>query len=166
MTINEKLTEEFEKRNITRAEFARIIGVDPTVVTGILKGRKVGNITIKKIVGKLGSEYEKFYEYKYCEVCGKKFLPQNCRVKTCSDEYSKTNVNELCINWVKSHRERTVSSQTEAQRYGWGAKVKAPSVSFAELENKARSQGVSYGQLGTTERLAQSMTMRESMGLG
>lgn len=166
MTLQEKIMEIIEQNNLTYTDLSKIVGTDPATVSRIVNNKRVGNNTIEKFAKVFGAEFEQFYEYHICIICGKKFMPSNERVKTCSAECSRINTNSISIKWVKSHRERTVSSQTEAQRFGRKAKIKKPSVSFAERENKARSQGMSYGQLGTTERLAQSMTMRESMGLG
>ncbi|MDO9492823.1 helix-turn-helix transcriptional regulator [Acetobacterium sp.] len=165
MTLQEKVIEIIEEKNITYVELSKMVGTDPATMSRIVNDKRVGNNTISKFVKKFGDEFKQFYEYKNCKICGNKFLPINNKVETCSVECSRINTNNTSVAWVKSHRERTVSSQTEAQRFGRKAKVKKPSVSFAERENKARSQGVSYGQLGTTERLAQSTTMRESMGL-
>lgn len=166
MNLSEKIISEIEKRKIKQSDLARLIGVDSTVVSSIIKGRRVGNLTISRLVKALGPEYEQYYEYQTCEICGKKFLPKNNRIKTCSVECSRLNVNKICAKWAKSNRSRNVAKDTDAQRFGWGAKVKGPAVSVAEYNSVARKEHGSYGQRGAAERLAQSGTMRESMGLG
>lgn len=165
MTLSEKIIEIAEERNATFSELARIAGLNPTIISRMVNCERVGNKTISKLVKAFGKDFEQFYQYATCSKCGKVFLPRNAKAKTCSTECSKDNASDIRVSWKKYHKDGPTIMKTDAQRFGWGAKVKGPAVSIAEYNSVARKEYGSYGQRGATERLAKSGTMRESMGL-
>lgn len=166
MTLQEKIIEEIEKRQVTRAELARMAGVDPTVISGIINGnRGIGNGMITRFVEAFGEDFEQYYEYRNCEICGKKFLPRSNKVRTCSPECARLLKNEITVQWTRTSNGHSIARETDAQRFGRKAKVAKPKVGIAEYNSVARDEFGSYGQRAAAERLAQSGTMRESMGL-
>ncbi|URN85850.1 helix-turn-helix domain-containing protein [Acetobacterium wieringae] len=167
MTLQEKLVEEIDKRQVTRAEFAKIVGVDPTVISSVIKhNRSIGNGTVKRLVDAIGKEFEQFYVYKICEICGEKFLPRSNKIRTCSDECARLLKNQITVQWTRTSNGHSIARETDAQRFGRKAKVAKPKVGIAEYNSVAREEFGSYGQRAAAERLARSGTMRESMGLG
>jgi hypothetical protein len=166
MTLSEKIIEIAEERNATFSELARTAGLDPTIISRMVNCKRVGNKTISKLVKAFGEDFEQFYQYATCCKCGEKFLPRNSKVKVCSAKCLKENAIETRVSWKKYPGPSSAARETDAKRFGWGAKVKGPAVSIAEYNSVARKEYGSYGQRGATERLAQSGTMRESMGQG
>lgn len=165
MNLSEKIIEIAEEKNIAFSELAKLAGVDPTTISRIANYKNVGNKTIKRLVDAFGKEFEEYYQHATCKRCGKDFIPRNGKEKTCSADCSKGNASEIRVAWKKSNQGQIVSRETNAQRFGWGAKVKGPAVRIPEYNSVARKEYGSYGQRGAAERLAQSGTMRESMGL-
>lgn len=166
MTLAERIIGIAKERNISFAELGRIAGIERTTISMITTGKSEGgNPTIKKLVEAFGDEFEQYYQYATCKQCGEVFLPANGNQATCSKKCSKKNATEISVRWSKSHSTRTVSGLTDSQRFGWGPKVKKPAVSIPEYNSVAREEYGSYGQRGAAERVAQSGTMRESMGL-
>lgn len=165
MSLSEKIIEVAEERDITFAELAKIAGVDKATISRMVNCKHVGNKAISKLVNAFGKEFERYYQYAKCRKCGEMFIPWNAGTNICSSKCLRDKVFEDRISWKKYPGKGEPERQTNAQRFGWGAKVKGPATSIPEYNSIAREEYGSYGQRTAAERLAQSGTMRESMGL-
>lgn len=147
MTLSEELEKAMKAKNIKGKELSKLTGVMAWEISDMRTGGDFRANALKKIASALDApELLEYVEFKTCP-CGENFIPDIDHRRYCSD---------ACRLKYKGNGR---GKRQEAR-----ANKKNP-VSYVERENKARSQGVSYGQLCGAERLAQSGTMRESMGL-
>lgn len=159
MTLQERLNKYIEKYCLSGAEAARRTGLHVTQISGIRVRNQYSAATAEKIYKAFGDEFREYFEYEKCPYCGSEYLPRDERQKTClSDECVKKHRAEV----VKEY-ERKVSSGEVVKRpyeerrpankkYLKLPEVK-PKVGYAEFNERARSQGLSYGQLQGLERL-------------
>ena len=135
MTLEETLEAYKVKNKLSYAQIARKIGVSVSLVKSICRDGKTSAKTIKKLVDNLGPEFEFFLEYKIC-YCGKQFIPNTYNQDCCSDK---------CYLKYKGHS-RII------KKTGSTFKIKNKK-SYTEYNERARSQGLSYGQLQCKERM-------------
>lgn len=168
MTLQNKLNQYIERYCLSGAEAARRIGVHPTKVSDIKNHNRYGNITAEKIYKALGEDFREYVIYQTCPYCGEEYAPRDNTNKNCGN-------NPCAIahrNAVEKEYRRKVDAGEHVKAIGKSKKKKylvvedvKPPVSIAEYNSVARKEHGSYGQRGVVERLAQSGTMRESMGI-
>lgn len=144
MTLSERLNDYKTRKNLSGAAMARKLRISETQMRNILDGKKTTGKTVLKMVDAFGSEFEQFLEYHTCE-CGKRFIQKTYNQNCCSDECS----------WKyngKSRKKRTVKAD-EVKILSKAPVVANQKVGYAEFNERARSQGLSYGQLQGLERL-------------
>lgn len=159
MTLQEKLNRYIEKHCLSGAEAARRIGVGPTQVSEIRLHNKYSPLIAERIFRAFGDEFKEFVEYDTCPYCGCQYVRKRSDQRTClSDECLKKHRVDKAMEY-----ERKVSSGEIVKRpleerrpankkYLKLPEVK-PKVGYAEFNEQARSQGLSYGQLQGLERL-------------
>lgn len=156
MTVVENLVRLKAERNATWAEIEKITGVNAATMAIAAKGRRaLGSQAISKLVA-FDQSFSQYVEYKYCTVCGKRFIPLRDSHATCSQECQNINRNIENKRYMREYWERMrMAKPKETKKFE----------SLKEYNEKAREKYGDYGQRSAAERLAQSMTMRESMGL-
>ena len=160
MTLSEKLSEYIKKYRLTGVETARRADIDPTQVSDIRLRNKYSPATAEKIYKAFGNEFKEFLEYDTCPYCGESYIRQTNIQKTC-----------LASDCVKKHR--AIVAKEYLRKVNSGEHVKQtcnerrrpikrenaetasskPKATYAEYNERARSQGLSYGQLQGLERL-------------
>ena len=131
MTLAETLIAYKNKNQLSYSQIARKIGIYAAQVRSICIDGKTSAKTIKKLVDNLGPEFESFLEYKTC-YCGKRFIPNTYNQDCCSDK---------CYLKYKGHSRNT------------SRKIQKD---YAKYNERARSQGLSYGQLQCKERMTKN----------
>ncbi|MBC3901513.1 hypothetical protein GH811_18095 [Acetobacterium malicum] len=141
MTLQEMLNKYMEKYCLSGAEMSKRSGVHQNHISAIRRHNKYSPQTAKKLTTVLGDACEQYIIYFTCE-CGKKYIQRSANQRHCSGE---------CSEFF------TGRSWGSNKRYGEKRKSKAkqnqPKVNYAEYNERARSQGLSYGQLQGLERL-------------
>lgn len=151
MTLSERLIKYMDENNVTGAALARMIEVSPVTIMNIRQGKKSSMWVVQKLVEALGDDYREYLEYQTC-ACGKRFIPKTSNQHHCSSECSKYFIGKA---WghrqtVLAKREKEYENEVRIQRE---VKRPKPKVGYAEYNERARSQGLSYGQLQGMERL-------------
>lgn len=151
MTLSERLIKYMDENNVTGTALAREIGVTPPTIMSIRQGKKISMWIIQKLAETLGDEYRQYLEYMTC-ACGKQFIPKTSRQHHCSSECSKYFTGKAWGHRKKitEMREKEYEREIRIKRE---AKRPKPKVNYAEYNELARSQGLSYGQLQGLERL-------------
>jgi len=140
MTLQEQLIQYMREHNKNNVEIARKTGVAPDQIGNIVRGKKTPMINVKRLADKLDPIFEQHVEYKICE-CGVKFIPS----------YQHRNYHsEECNKYFRGHR----SDKQKAEKH------EMPKVNLTEYNEKARQNGLSYGQLQGRERMLMGMVIR------
>jgi len=159
MTLQERLNHYIEKYCLTGAETARRIDTHPSQVSQIRLRNVYTPALAEKIYKAFGDEFREYFEYDTCPYCGSEYLPRDERQKTClSDECVKKHRAEVVKEYERKvnsgeHVMRTYNERRpKKKKYLVDPDVK-PKITYAEYNERARSQGLSYGQLQGLERL-------------
>lgn len=156
MTLQERLNQYIERYCLSGAEAARRIGVHPTKVSDIKNHNRYGNKTAEKIYKALGEDFREYVTYQTCPYCGEEYAPRDSTNKNCG--------NNPCTiahrNAVEKEYRRKVDAGEHVKAIGKPKKKKyleapkhKPVVNYVEYNERARSQGLTYGQLQGLERL-------------
>lgn len=159
MTLQEKLNQYIEKYCLSGAEAARRIGIGPTQVSEIRLHNEYTPLIAERIFKAFGDEFKEFVEYDTCPYCGGKYVRKRSDQRTClSDECVRREQADNAKEYERKvnsgeHVMRTYNERRpKKKKYLVDPDVK-PKVSYAEYNERARSQGLSYGQLQGLERL-------------
>ena len=159
MTLQQKLNQYIEKYCLSGAETARRIGTHPSQVSQIRLRNVYTPALAEKIYKAFGDEFREYFEYEKCPYCGSEYLPRDERQKTClSDEYVKKHRAEVVKEYERKvnsgeHVMRTYNERRPKKKKYMVVEDVKPPVTFTEFNERARSQGLSYGQLQGLERL-------------
>ena len=146
LPLSETLINYRKKHHLMKIEMERQTGINTATLCKIEGGAIPSQLTVKKLVDAYGKPFEKYLKYSTCTVCGKKYLPRTKKNETCSSKCSQKHANKISTEWTKKHRDTIISTQTDAQRNGWKARIKKPKTTIAEFNQEARKQGKSYGE--------------------
>ena len=159
MTLQERFNKYMETYCLSGAEAARRIGTHPSQVSQIRLRNVYTPALAEKIYKAFGDEFREYFEYEKCPYCGSEYLPRDERQKTClSDDCVKKHRAEVVKEYERKvnsgeHVMRTYNERRpKKKKYLVVGDVK-PRVTFTEFNERARSQGLSYGQLQGLERL-------------
>lgn len=159
MTLQKRLNHYIEKYCLSGAEAARRTGLHVTQISGIRVRNQYSAATAEKIYKAFGDEFREYFEYDTCPYCGSEYLPRDERQKTClSDECVKKHRAEVVKEYERKvnsgeHVMRTYNERRPKKKKYLVVEDVKPPVTFAEYNEQARSQGLSYGQLQGLERL-------------
>ena len=156
MTLQQRLNKYIEKYCLSGAETARRTGLHVTQISDIRVRNQYSAAMAEKIYKALGDEFKEYFEYSICPFCGSKYIPRNNRQKSCMDnECVKKNKAIMMKEYQKKvHSGEHVMKTYNERRPKRETRPKSKqSVSYAEYNERARSQGLSYGQLQGLERL-------------
>jgi len=172
MTLQERLNHYIEKYCLSGAEAARRISVHPSQVSQIRLRNVYTQALAEKIYKAFGDEFREYFEYDTCPYCGSEYIHRDERQKTClSDDCVKKHRAEVVKEYERKvnsgeHVMRTYNERRPKKKKYLVVEDVKPPVSIAEYNSVARKEHGSYGQRSAAERLAQSISMRESMKLG
>lgn len=155
MTLQRKLNHYIEKYCLTGAETARRTGLHVTQISDIRVRNQYSAVMAEKIYKALGDDFKEYFEYSICPFCGSKYIPRNNRTKSCmNDECVKKNKAIMMKEYQKkvNSGEHVIKTYNERRPKRETNRVK-PETDCVKYESKARSQGLSYGQLQGLERL-------------
>lgn len=159
MTLQKRLNHYIEKYCLSGAETARRTGLHVTQISGIRVRNQYSAATAEKIYKAFGDEFREYFEYEKCPCCGSEYLPRDERQKTClSDDCVKKHRAEVVKEYERKvnsgeHVMRTYNERRPKKKKYLVVEDVKPPVTFAEYNERARSQGLSYGQLQGLERL-------------
>lgn len=159
MTLQQRLNQYIERSCLSGAEAARRIGTHPSQVSQIRLRNVYTPALAEKIYKAFGDEFREYFEYEKCPYCGSEYLPRDERQKTClSDECVKKHRAEVVKEYERKvnsgeHVMRTYNERRPKKKKYLVVEDVKPPVTFAEYNERARSQGLSYGQLQGLERL-------------
>lgn len=154
MTLAERLKKYKSDNHLQSRELANLCGVDVTAMSKALNGGHTAMIDIKRIADVLGGEFENYVEYTTCK-CGKKYIATRYLIHYCSKECSK-----------KYQKELAAENRKRLLQVGRKPKPTPPVSDAVQFAGQAKKEKVTYGERQAAERLANSRTMRESMGSG
>lgn len=129
MTLSEQLDLIMKTKNLTNNDIRKLTGVMPWEISLMRNGGDFRPNALKTMAEKLDApELEQYIKHKICP-CGEKFIPDR---------------NHRCYHSDEC-REKFKTNKTGA--------IKKAEMSFVEYNERARSQGLTYGQLQGLERL-------------
>ena len=135
------------ERDLTITDMAKITGVSASTLCNVEKYDYFNNCTVFRIIETIGEQFEKYVIKKICPVCGAEFIPKDNRQNYCSDECIIEVRAQKHHEFYKARSDETVVKLSSNQRYRRKIKgLKKPKSSFADIENRARSAGLSYGK--------------------
>ena len=138
MTLGERLINHTDQHGIAISTMFKKIGISPVTVQDIIENNKYSPYIAKRIADALGDEFQQYVIPTRCQFCGKEFYgrlgAKFCCVK-CSQQY---------LYYVRHDKPLPRFERPETK-----------TKTYVDLENEARSQGISYGQRVAMERLAQ-----------
>ncbi len=159
MTLSERLNQYIKKHHLSGAEVANRTGVCPTQVSEIRLRNKYTPFIAERIYNAFGDEFKEFVEYDTCPYCGGRYIRRRNDQRTClSSDCLKKNRTDKAKEYEQKvnsgeHVKRPYEERQPAKKkYMVQLEVK-PKISYAEFNERARSQGLSYGQLQGLERL-------------
>ena len=160
MTLQERLIKYMNDNNLTGVAMALLTDSDPNDRSAIRKHNKCGPIIRKKLFDALGPDFEEYLEYKTCR-CGKQFIQRSANQHHCSSECSEKYTGRPWgsrqMDKSEMHRLTAYEKEKLLERK---QKFPKPKVGYAEFNERARSQGLSYGQLQGLERLGIDVQQR------
>lgn len=141
MTLQEMLNKHMEKYCLSGAEVSKRSGVHQNHISAIRRHNKYSPQTAKKLTTVLGDACEQYVIYSACE-CSKRYIQRSSNQHHCSSECSE----------YYTGRPWGINKRYDEKRKA-KAEQKRAKVNYAEYNERARSQGLSYGQLQGLERL-------------
>lgn len=142
MTLSERLNDYKTRNRLSINRLIQVTGISRIAIISMLKETRPPNgTTIKKLVYQLGPEFEEYLEYKTCH-CGAKFISRRYGQKCCSKKCREAT--------IRKNPRPELEKQKEIDQV---VKFRESEISFAEYNERARAQGLSYGQLQGLERL-------------
>lgn len=150
MTLSERLNDYKTRNNLSTKDLSRKTGISEPTLRGILRSdHQMNGKTILIFVDRLGPEFEEYLEYKIC-ACGKQYIPQ-----TYNQDFYSAICRERARGRVSLHKDpaHKLKAHEKENILEHERKFPKPKVGYAEYNERARSQGLSYGQLQGLERL-------------
>lgn len=151
MTLSERLNDYKTRNNLSTKDLSWKTGVSEPTLRSLLRSKPMPTTgaTIQKFVDRLGPEFKEYLEYKTC-ACGKRYIPQTYHQDFCSAICRERARGRVSLHKDPMHklREQEKENALEHER-----KFPKPKANYAEYNERARSQGLSYGQLQGLERL-------------
>lgn len=150
MTLSERLNDYKTRNKLSTKGLSWKTGISEPTLRGILRSdHQMNGKTILIFVDRLGPEFEEYLEYKIC-ACGKQYVPQTYHQEFCSEICRERARGRVSQQKDPLHRLKEQKKEKLMERK---QKFPKPKVTFAEFNERARSQGLSYGQLQGLERL-------------
>lgn len=150
MTLSERLNDYKDRNKLSTKDLSRKTGISEPTLRGILKSdHPMNGKTILRFVDRLGSEFEEYLEYKTC-ACGKQYIPQTYHQEFCSEICRERARGRVSLKKDPLHRLKEHEKENALEHK---QKFPKPKVTYVEYNERARSQGLSYGQLQGLERL-------------
>jgi len=139
---------------LTLKETAEITGVTSTALCSIEKYDYFNNRTVFRLIEAIGEQFEKYIIKKICPVCGAEFIPKDNRQTFCGAECVAEAKEQQQHEFYKARNDETVIKKSSNERYRRKIKgLKKPKASYADIENKARAEKMTYGKYVAMKRL-------------